>query len=261
MFELAMQAAVQFRSNEAIDLYTRSITACPNPSPYMNRANLLMKRIRCREALQDLLEAKRLDDRQGRQFGNELSREIGWARTLSSNYDNGTREKLIKDLRASDRDTVAERIICASFGIDKLQWEYNSFDRELIEYHLFNDVDDIAKFDDVRSYPEAAELTRAYDPRFIEQKVARCPDQRAYQDAQAKMHNFLCSYDLTDMIQLRRYMIYRIHAKLLAQDFGDFYDALDSDCTGVLREAEEKFPGRGRGTALWQAIDAAREKP
>lgn len=68
LFEQGMKAATDFRSNEAIDYYTRSIEARANPSPFINRANLLMKRIRYREALSDLIEAKRLDDQQGREF-------------------------------------------------------------------------------------------------------------------------------------------------------------------------------------------------
>lgn len=243
LFEIGMQAAVEFRSNEAIDYYTRSIEIYANPAPYINRANLLMKRIRCREALNDLLEAKRLDDQQGRQFTAEIDREMAWAKILSSNYDNGIREKLITDLRGSDHRTVAERILCSSFGINHLQWEYQTFDRELVEFQLFNELDDIVKFDDVTVYPEAEELLRDYDHRFIAMKVANCPNIQSYQEAQAKLNNFLCSYDRDDMILLRRYMLYGIHSALLALDFGGFYDALDSECTGVIREAEDFAAG------------------
>ncbi|MBM3928561.1 MAG: hypothetical protein FJ335_08905, partial [Sphingomonadales bacterium] len=42
LFEQGMRAAAAFRTEEAIALYTRSIAASPNPSPYINRANLLM---------------------------------------------------------------------------------------------------------------------------------------------------------------------------------------------------------------------------
>ena len=44
LFELGMKSAVEFRSNEALDYYAKSIEASENPSPYINRANLLGKR-------------------------------------------------------------------------------------------------------------------------------------------------------------------------------------------------------------------------
>ncbi len=239
LFEQGMQAATNFKSNEAIAYYTRSIETCANPSPYINRANLLMKRIRCREALKDLQEAKRLDDEQGRQFTFEINRELAWAKALSSHYDDGMREKLIVDLHGSDHGTVAERILCASFDIHRLQLEYRTFDRTLVEFHLFNEIDDIVKFDDLTLYPEAVQLLQNYDVHFIDMKVEKCPDVQLYHDAQAKLHGFLCSYDLEDMIMLRRCMLYDIHKALLALDFGDFFDSLSSECNGVIREAEE----------------------
>lgn len=238
LFEQGMRAAAAFRTEEAIALYTRSIAASPNPSPYINRANLLMKRIRCRDALNDLKEAKRLDDRQGRQFGAVLAKEIAWAAMLAGNWENGTREKLIKDLRSSDHDVVAERILCASFGIDREDWQWGRFDRRLVEFHLFNDLDDIIKFDAPASYPEAAKLIQAYGSAFIDQKVARCPDQSAYEDAQTKLHNFLCSYDIADMVRLRRAMHRDIHSRLLSLDFGPLHESAGSGFTGVIKEAQ-----------------------
>lgn len=237
LFEQGMRAASAFRTEEAISFYTRSIAASPNPSPYINRANLLMKRIRCRDALNDLREAKRLDDRQGRQFTAVLVKEIAWAAMLAGNWENGAREKLIRDLRSSDVETVAERILCASFGIDREGWQWGSFDRSLIEYHLFNDLDDIIKFDTPSSYPEAQRMIRAYGATFIDRKVSRYPDQTAYGDAQAKLHNFLCSYDLADMVRLRRTMHRDIHDHLLALDFGPLHHEVASGCTSVIKEA------------------------
>ena len=239
LFQLGMQSAVAFRSNEALDYYTRSISASANPAPYINRANLLMKRIRHYEGRCDLEEAARLDAQQGREFTSEINRELNWAKVMSANYENGTRDKLIADLRSSDHSIVAQRIICASFDISQDRWDYNTFPRDLIEFHLFNDLDDLEKFDDLTKYPEAQELIEFYDRKFIEKKVSSCPDTSAYNIAQAKLHNFLCSYDLEDMVLLRRHMIYRIHDRLLAKDFGDLYDALDSDCNGIIREAED----------------------
>ena len=52
------------------------------------------------------------------------------------------------------------------------------------------------------------------------------------------MHSFLCTYDLSDILQLRRYMLYRIHDRLLSMDFGPMYNAFGSDCQGVIKEAK-----------------------
>lgn len=239
LFEEGMKAAVEFRSGAAIELYTQSIAASPNPAPYINRANLLMKRIRHRDARDDLEAARHLDARQGREFKTQIEPELNWAQAISFNWDNGLRKKLIRDLRDSDIKTVADRIIDVSFGVSGLGWGVNSMPYDLLEYHLFNDLDDIAKFDDLAKYPEADELLTLYDEKFIEVKVGSCPDSAGYRDAQAKLHSFLCIYDLEDMIQLRRHMIYHIHKNLLVRDFGAFYGSLSSDCSGIIREAEE----------------------
>ena len=73
------------------------------------------------------------------------------------------------------------------------------------------------------------------------------PSGDAYADGQAKMHNFLCSYDMPDMLQLRRYMLYRIHDRLLSMDFGPMHNALDSDCEGIIAEAERFVSARVGG--------------
>lgn len=164
---------------------------------------------------------------------------MAWAKFLLSNYDNGIREKLTADLNESGHRAVAERTLCASFGIDRLKWEYRTFARPLIEFHLFNDLDDIIKFDDLDLYPEADRLHKDYGPEFIEMKVGKCPDASLYREAQVKLHSFLCSFDVKDTIIIRRYQIYDIHNALLALDFGDLFDSFESECSGVIREAEQ----------------------
>ena len=238
LFQLGMQSAVQFRSSEAIEYYTQSIAASENPAPYINRANLLMKRIRYHEARRDLEEAARLDARQGREFAAEIERELVWAAAISSNYDNGQREKLVEDLRASDHSIVADRIICASFDISEPCWDFNTIPRDLIEFHLFNDLDDMDKFDEITMYPDAELLFELYDRKFIYKKAESCPDVASYKDAQTKLHSFLCSYNLDDMIRLRNYIIYRIHERLLSLDFGDLHESFTSESNGIIREAE-----------------------
>lgn len=238
LFELGMKAAVEFRSNEALDYYAKSIQASNNPSPYINRANLLGKRIRHYEARQDLLTAQKLDLAQGKQFQDVLKYEIAKNAVVTSNYTNGIAQKLVADLADKGSDFVSDRIVCTSFGIPQIQWDHWHGATDLLEFHFFNDLDNVVKFDDISRYPEAQEYVDTYPSAFIEMKVANCPNLRAYEDAETKLHNFLCSYPEEDMIQLRRHMHYEIHKRLLVRDFGEMYDALDSDCEGVIKEAE-----------------------
>lgn len=238
LFELGMKAAVEYRANEALDYYAKSIQASDNPSPYINRANLLGKRIRHWEARQDLLTAQKLDLAQGKEFQDVLKYEIAKNAVVTCNYTNGVAQKLVADLADKGSDFVSNRIVCTSFGIPQIQWDHWRGATDLLEFHFFNDLDNIVKFDDIARYPEAQEYVDTYPSAFIEMKVANCPNLRAYEDAETKLHNFLCSYPEEDMIRLRRHMHYEIHKRLLVRDFGEMYDALDSDCEGVIREAE-----------------------
>lgn len=238
LFEEGMHHAVNYECNKAIDCYTQSIAISPNPAPYINRANILTKRLRYHEALADLLAAQRLDNIQGNEFAEQLSPRIVQAEFVSQNYYNGIREKLIADLKQNDSRVIASKIFCASFGIDYIQWEYVTFNRDLAEYHFFNDLDDIIKFDDISLYPEVEEYTSLYTSDFIEMKLKKRPDHQAYAKAVTSLHSFLCTYDVEDMRNLRRSMLFDIHEKLLIMDFGAFYNTRSSKCTGVIREAE-----------------------
>jgi hypothetical protein len=238
LFELGMKSAVQFRSNEALDYYAKSIEASDNPSPYINRANLLGKRIRHYEARQDLLTAQKLDLAQGKQFQDILRYEIAKSSVVTINYTNGVAQRLVADLKEKGASFVADRIVCTSFGIPQIQWDHGRGATPLIEFHLFNDLDNIVKFDDISRYPEAQELVDIYPAAFIEMKVEKCPDLQGYEDAEMKLHNFLCSYPEEDMVLLRRHTHYEIHQRLLVRDFGEMFDALNSDCEGVIKEAE-----------------------
>ena len=243
LFQIGMQHASKYECSKAIEYYTKSIAISPNPAPYINRANLLAKRLRYREAFSDLSEAQRLDQRQGNQFAKELSREIMRALMVSHHYHNGMREQLISDLEESDetshKNTIAEKIFCASFQIPYFPLFHGRSPRNILEYHFFNDIDNIIKFDEISSYPEVDEFRSLYDPRFIEMKVKHCYDPAAYTIAEIKLHAFLCCYDLTDMQYLRRTMLWNIHEGLLNMDYDviERYTSLNS--SRVIREAED----------------------
>ena len=239
LFELGVICASQYRCSEALDYYSKSISIHKNPAPYINRANLLAKRVRHFEALQDLLEAKRLDQQQANEFSNQINRELASAELMTLNYKNGIREKLIDDLRDRGDTYVFEKILCSSFNISASQWEHNTFKRELIEYHFFNEIDNIQKFEERNSYPDASEFIDSYPSDFIQKKLTLSPNQAEYKKSETFIQSFLCSYDEYDMQRLRNLIIYEIHCKLLERDYGGLWMSLSSDCEGVTREAAD----------------------
>lgn len=235
LYELGMEAALRFESSKALEYYSMSIKLNPNPAPYINRANILSKRMRHKEALSDLLEAQRLDSVQAGEFNSVISKEIAQEKLFTANYENGTREKLLTDLKQNDASYVALRILCVAFGIKESQWSIGAFNRELLEFHFFNELDNVRKFDEISSYPEIEEYLHIYEPKFIELKIENCPDPNGYKNAETIMHTFLCSYDERDMVHLRRSMLYHLHEHLLLIDYG-----LESHRgSGIIKEAED----------------------
>lgn len=236
LFEAGMVSALAYKCQEAIEYYSQSIKAYENPAPYINRANLLSKRIRHHEALQDLLMAKRLDLAQ--EFSAQIDHELNIVYALTQNYQNGVRETLAKPSGSNGCRDIAEALLQASFEIPPLAWEYGTFDHSLLEFHFFNELDNIVKFDALSGYPEVGDWLANYPEHFILMKAGSCPDLVAYRSVEARLHTHLCTYDEADMRLVRRHMLYRIHCQLMARDFGGFWDALDSECRGVTKEAE-----------------------
>lgn len=228
LFELGMAHASRYECEKALDYYARSISVCNNPAPYINRANILCKRIRYYEALQDLLEAKRLDKAQANEFSEILRREIKVAEAVTHKYRDGVKEKLQCDFDDNGRDYVLGKIYCASFGFHHEAWKAMYMLPHFAEYHFFNELDNIRKFEKLDLYPEALEYLGIYPEEFIDQKVADCPDVDAYRKAELTLHSFLCAYDEETMIRLRRTMLYELHQRLLDNDYpGVFGDLLD----------------------------------
>mgnify|MGYP003618592908 CR=1 FL=1 len=229
--------ASQYKCSEAIEFYSRSIDAHKNPAPYLNRANLFGKRIRYFEALQDLQEAQRLDRNQAKEFSAQIHQELTFAELITENYTNGIREKLIIDFKSHDKRSISEKILCASFGMTQLEWEHDSFDWDLVEYHFFNEIDNISKFDERNLYPEALEFIELYPEVFIQKKINTCSDYEKYRASEILIHSFLCCYDEADMQRLRRSILYEIHCKLLERDYGWRWRTLSTDCEGVTKDA------------------------
>lgn len=236
LFEAGMASARAYKCQEAIEYYSQSLMAYENPAPYINRANLLSKRIRHYEAMQDLLMAKRLD--LAWEFSAQIDSELNVVYGLTQNYRNGVRETLANPAGSHDCQGIAEAILQASFGITALEWDYGTFDQGLLEFHFFNELDNVVKFDELSGYPEVCDWLAKYPESFILKKVSSCPDHHKYSSVEALLHTHLCTYDEPNMRLVRRHMLYCIHRVLMTRDFGGFWDTLDSECRGLTKEAE-----------------------
>lgn len=232
LFERGMLAASRYECDEAIKLYTASIEANPNPAPYINRAKLFSLRLRHYEALQDLQKALELDLKQGREFQNEIGKEIELSKVMTVHYGNGLRERLIDDLESNGHIHVGKRILssCSENNLD------------LIEHHFFNEIDNIKKFDGFDANPEACEYCELYPQSFIDEKLVSCPSPSEYEMMRMKYESFLCAYPPDKMTLVRRGAIYDAHDRLLSRDWGDMYMAFGSDCPGVIRQAAHLIP-------------------
>lgn len=243
LFELGMAYASRYECAKALEYYGRSIAVCKNPAPYINRANILCKRIRYQEALGDLLEARKLDQAQSNEFHAALRREIGMAETVTYLYRNGIREKLIDDLKENGEDYVVGKIFCASFGFDHQTWEWRFVLPPYAAFHFFNELDNVRKFDRLDLYPEVSEYLELYPAEFIDKKLAECPDEEAYRKAELTLHSFLCVYDEQTIIRLRQVMIYELHERLLSDDYPDVLGSLSDPRPDVTRDAYRYIHG------------------
>ena len=243
LFELGMAYAQKYECEKALDYYSRSISTCKNPAPYINRANILSKRIRYHEALQDLLEARKLDQSQSNEFHDVLHREIGMCEAVTHLYRNGVRERLIADLQKNGEDYVVGKIYSSSFGDHHEAWAAGWVLPTFAEYHFFNELDNVKKFDRLDLYPEVEEFLDLYPADFIEMKISSCPDIHAYQKAELTLHSFLCSYPEDKMRYLRRLMIYTLHNRLLSNDYPGILGGLSDPRPAVTKDAYKHIYG------------------
>lgn len=218
LFEHDAASALECSTQEAIDLYTRSIATSSSPTLYLNRARLLSKRLRHFEALQDLQQADQLDRAQGQELSAEIARELASAQNLTAFYHNGVRETLPTPSDGANPREIAEAILQDAFDIAPAAWDNNLFDDRLLTYHFFYDLASVVRFEDLEAYPEVVEWARTYPPELIVEKLANCPDTTAYHIAERKLQTYLCCYSEADMCLLRRMMLYslftRLHASL-----------------------------------------------
>ena len=84
-----MEAAKQYRTAEAIRLYTNSFEANPNPAPLINRANIYRWRLLFAESIRDLEKAQRLDNQQGDELSIPIGTLLEECKFLAQNRFNG----------------------------------------------------------------------------------------------------------------------------------------------------------------------------
>ena len=243
LFDLGVAAALREQFHEAFLLYSKSIEINQNPAPYLSRARILIKKIRYKEALDDLIEAQRIDQLEEKEFLSEIQNEINAVLPFVENYHNGMREKLISDFHlhneSNDLKHIVTRIFEASF--DSRPGSVYPFDIPFSEYHFFNELNNIIQFEDIEIYPEAKYLLKLYTVDFITKKANESVNIDTYSRAENKLKYFFCSYDEPDMRRLRRLMLYYIHEDLLTRDYGEQL-SFEDPRPEVIREAVHLIP-------------------
>lgn len=195
LFEAGMKAAGEYRTSEAVALYTRSFEISPNPSPLINRAKLYRWRLLFVEAIRDLEIAMSLDRRQGNQFSAEIAGELNECKAIAQTRLSGKRDLFITDLKVKGHDYVAGRIADTMF----------EGDGQLLGYHMVNEVDDVKKFENIADFPAAKALATNWmqDQTAIDQALADQDIGRRYRQKRPVFEAMICVYDYSDMAKLR----------------------------------------------------------
>jgi hypothetical protein len=195
LFQQGMKAASEYRTAEAIALYTKSFEKSPNPAPLINRAKLYRWRLLFDEAIRDLEIAMLLDKQQGDQFAIPLGKELRECKFLAQHRLGGKRDLFVTDLQSKGFDYVAGRISDTVF-------EGNG---QLLGYHMVNEVDNIKKFESLPDFPSAMTLLANWmkDQRVIDQALADPIIRGEYHEKRMVFESMVCVYDYADMAKMR----------------------------------------------------------
>lgn len=202
LFQEGMNAASEYRTAEAIALYTKSFEVNPNPAPLINRAKLYRWRILFSESIRDLEAAGRLDKQQGNEFSIPIAKELRECRILSQNLSNGKKELFVGDLKAKGFDFVAGRFADSIFGGNG----------QLLGYHLVNEVDSIKKFENVNDFPSVETLLNNWmkNQNTIDGVLGDPSLSRDYVEKRNIFEAMICVYDYKDMAKLRDVIVRKI---------------------------------------------------
>ncbi|KAG1649335.1 hypothetical protein GQR58_029112 [Nymphon striatum] len=186
----------------------------------MNRGRISAKRLRYKDALDDMLAARKYDLEQGNEFQAEINEEIEALHSFKVKRD-----------------------------------DYVPYNSPLVKFHFFDELDNIQRFEFPKNYPEATELLKLYPAEFIQHVIDGPVDAEALFVAQSTLHQFLCSYDAKTMHLLRRFILYDIHEVMLENDyygthqvmFGVQHGTPGTPTPEVIREAVEFIEQRAAG--------------
>lgn len=202
LFQRGMEAAKQYRTAEAIRLYTNSFEMNPNPAPLINRAKLYRWRLLFAESIRDLEMARRLDKQQADEFSIPISIELEECKLLAQNRFNGTRELFIIDLKSKGFDYVAGRLADTTFKGEGF----------LLGYHVMNEVDNVKKFENISDFPSVKRLleNELRDHSVIEKVLCEPDGQKAFEATDRLFQMMICVYDYPDMAKLRDLIVQKI---------------------------------------------------
>ena len=202
LFQQGMMAASEYRTSDAIALYTKSFEANPNPAPLINRAKLFRWRLLFDDAIRDLEIAMRLDKEQGNEFALPIGNELRECRLLAQHRLSGKKDLFIADLRDKGFDYVAGRIADSIF-------EGNG---QLLGYHMVNEVDNIKKFENLADFPSAKTLLDNWmkDQSVIDEALQNRNISEEYSEKRIIFATMICVYDYGDMAKMRDTIIRKI---------------------------------------------------
>lgn len=131
-----------------------------------------------------------------------------------------------------------EAVLSEAFDIPMIQFVHGMVRNDLLEYYCFSLIQMVRADNEPDRYQGLKSQARGYTDEFVNYKVGSCPNPDALQDAQFKVN--VMATRLSDNREMVISNIFWVaHKQLLIRDFGDMYDSLSSECTGITSEAEE----------------------
>jgi tetratricopeptide (TPR) repeat protein len=202
LFQEGMNAAIEFRTAEAIALYTKSFEANPNPAPLINRSKLYRWRILYNNAIEDLEYASVLDQQHSNEFSREIDKELSECKIVAHNLFNGKIDLFRDDLQENGFDYVAGRIADVVF-------EGNG---KLLAYHLINEIDNIKKFEHRSDFVYSDLLINNWikDQSAIDQALKTPEVRYTYADKRKVFESMVCVHEYENMAKLRDTMVRKI---------------------------------------------------
>ena len=135
---------------------------------------------------------------------------------------------------------LAESLLQNAFDINYFAWMEASFDTRLIEYHFFTMIYEISLSEaELNNHPEARGYLEIFPHEFIKIKLKEATYDLEYALRRSAFNELFRKQPKEDQTNILRNAIYRMYVVLMTRDFGAFFDAFDSECNGITKEAED----------------------